>query len=121
MACLETTIQEKLQFTRELEHLEQQRESLVTGMGFANDNEGMSRCFSSLAGGDMLVDLWQQLLANTENARDNNLANGGILESSRQYAEQALRMLRGQSDNAAVYGPTGGAGADLGKPDLGEV
>ena len=121
MACLETTTQEKLQYTQELENLERQREALVSGLGFSNDNPGLQRCFRSFADSELLSDLWRRILTNIENAREGNLANGGILESSRQHAEQALRILRGQSGAASVYSPAGGTEANLGQRDLGKV
>ena len=121
MQLLETTTQEKIQYTQQLEDLEQQRESLVTSLGFANDSEGLRRCFRSFSQADTLTDLWHQVLSNIKSARDGNLANGGILESSRQHAEQALRMLRGQSGAPSVYNPEGDTSANLGQRDLGKV
>lgn len=121
MDALQSTTQEKLQHTQRLEELEQQREALVTGLGFANDQDGMRRCLRSFSDHKALLDLWQQLLANIDRARNGNLANGGILESNRHYAEQTLRMLRGQSATPALYDPSGDTASELGQRELGEA
>lgn len=118
---VQTTTQEKLQLSERLEALERQRETLITGMGFGNDAEGLDRCFASLPQSGVYRRIWRQILNNIEACRNGNLANGGVLEASRQHVEQALCILRGQSGAPALYGQAGEAAADLGRRELGKV
>jgi flagella synthesis protein FlgN len=121
MDALQQTTQEKLQHTQQLEQLEQQRETLVSRLGFATDSAGLKQCFNSLPQSDHLKRLWQQILSNIDACRNGNLTNGGILEASRQHVEQALCILRGQSGTPALYSPGGNTAADLGQRELGKV
>jgi flagella synthesis protein FlgN len=122
MNALQVSTGEKLDHTRRLEQLELQREALITQLGFDTDPDSLQRCFRSQPGAAKLTQLWQQVLNNIEACQTCNLTNGGILESSRQHIEQALCILRGQTDNATLYNPAGGNTAtDLGQRELGKV
>jgi flagellar biosynthesis/type III secretory pathway chaperone len=121
LAALEKTTREKVQHTQSLEQLEQQREKLVAELGFATDSSGQRRCFDSLPQADNLNSLWQRVLANVEACQTGNLTNGGILELGRQQVEQALGILRGQSNRPALYDPHGETATDLGRRELGKV
>ena len=121
LQALETTTQDKIQHTRQLQQLDQQRQKLVSELGFATDTDGLLRCFDSLPQADTLKQLWQQILTNLEACQTSNLTNGGILESGRQHIEQGLRILRGQSATPSLYDPHGDTSADLGRRELGKV
>jgi flagellar biosynthesis/type III secretory pathway chaperone len=120
---LEDTTATKLQYTRELEQLEQQRQQLMVELGFGDitDNESLRRCFKSLPQAETLLKLWGRILTNLDTARHGNLANGGILEAGRRHVEQALMILRGQTATPALYNPNGDRSANLGQRDLGKV
>lgn len=119
--ALQNTTREKLNYTRKLEALEQQRKSLVTSLGFDADAEGLQHCIQGQARSSELASLWQQILDNIGVCRDGNLTNGGILESGRLHVEQALCILRGQSGRPTLYSPAGNTAADLGQRELGKV
>jgi flagella synthesis protein FlgN len=122
LQALEKTTQDKIQHTRQLELLDQQRQKLVSELGFTADADGLRRCFDSLPRAEALKQLWQQVLNNIQTCQTDNLTNGGILESGRQHTEQALRILRGQSAAApSLYNPHGDTSADLGQRELGKV
>ena len=121
LQALEKTTREKIQHTQQLEQLDQQRQKLVSELGFAADADGLWRCLDSLPRADALKHLWQQTLSNIEACQAYNLTNGGILESGRQHIEQALRILRGQSATPSLYDPHGDTSADLGQRELGKV
>jgi len=121
LALLENTTRGKLQYTRRLEELEQQRTALVAELGFAQSTDALLDCFQSLPRADTLIELWKQVLDNTEACQTGNLTNGGILETSRQHVEQALSILRGQSGTPALYNPNGDTTANLGQRELGKV
>jgi flagella synthesis protein FlgN len=121
LQALEKTTQDKIQHTQLLEQLDQQRQKLVTELGFATDVDGLQHCFNSLSRADTLKHLWQQILANIEACQTSNLTNGGILESGRQHIEHALRILRGESATPSLYDPHGDTPANLGQRELGKV
>jgi len=121
LQALEMTIQDKIQHTQQLEQLDQQRQKLVSELGFAADADGIQLCFDKLPRSDALKHLWQQILTNIEACQTGNLINGGILESGRQHIEQSLRILRGQSTTPSLYDPNGDTSANLGQRELGKV
>jgi len=118
---LEKTTHGKIQYTRQLEELEQQRTTLVTDLGFVSGPDTVLDCFKSLPQADTLIQMWEQVLDNTEACKASNLTNGGILESGRQHVEQALSILRGQSGTPSLYDPNGDTSANLGQRELGKV
>ncbi|MEN8762602.1 MAG: flagellar protein FlgN [Thiogranum sp.] len=121
LQALEMTIQDKIQHTQQLEQLDQQRQKLLSELGFAADADGIQLCFDKLPRADTLNHLWQQILTNIEACQTGNLINGGILESGRQHIEQSLRILRGQSTTPSLYDPHGDTSANLGQRELGKV
>jgi len=122
MTALARSTEDKLVQTQELEELEQQRERLLAGMGFTGKVTDLSEYFQTLPGKTHgLRELWQQVLANTEACRKDNLTNGGILEASRQHVEQALCILRGQAGSPSLYDPNGETASHLGQRELGKV
>jgi len=121
MESLETTTNEKFDYSKKLEQLEVQRAGLVESLGFKNTREDLQYCFKSLPCADRLLHLWKQILENTESCQTSNLTNGGILESGRQHVEQALGILRGQTGAPSVYAQDGEARANLGQRELGKV
>jgi len=121
LELLEKTTHGKIQYTQQLEELETQREALVAELGFATGPDPLLKCFNSLPRADALIELWQQVLENTQACQAGNLTNGGILESSRQHVEQALSILRGQSGTPSLYDPNGDTSANLGQRELGKV
>jgi flagellar biosynthesis/type III secretory pathway chaperone len=121
LQALEKTTEEKIQYTRSLEQLDQRRQKLLSELGFTANSEGVQQCIDSLPGAETLQRLWQQVLTNVEACQNGNLTNGGILESGRQHVEQALRILRGQSAVPSLYDPNGDTAAGLGQRELGKV
>lgn len=123
MDTVERTTAGKLKLSQRLEQLEQQRQTLVSELGFGTDSESLRKCYNSLpqATAADCKQLWQQILGNLEACRSGNLTNGGILEASRQHVEQALCILRGQSGTPALYSQAGDTAADLGQRELGKV
>ncbi|HED18729.1 MAG TPA: flagellar protein FlgN [Gammaproteobacteria bacterium] len=121
LELLEKTTQGKIQYTRQLEELETQRETLVAELGFASGANALLDCFKSLPEADNFIGLWKQVLENTQACQAGNLTNGGVLESSRRHVEQALSILRGQPGTPSLYDPNGDTSANLGQRELGKV
>mgnify|MGYP000007610944 FL=1 len=122
MSALAGSTEQKLALTQRLETLEQDRERLLAGMGFSGQKSELSAYLATHTGATQgLRDLWAQVLANTEACRKANLANGGILEASRQHVERALCILRGQAGSPSLYDPNGATAPHLGQRELGKV
>ena len=119
MHALQSSIEDKVKHTQQLESLEQQREAAMKALGFQADK--VQQCIEAQPRTERLQALWTQVLENTAACRDANLSNGGILESGRQHVELALGILRGQSGAPALYNTAGNTAADLGQRDLGKV
>ncbi len=121
MPRVEATTAQKLQLSQQLEELERQRAALVTGLGFGPGGDDLRDCYSRLPQAEDCQRLWQLILDNLRACRHGNLTNGGILEASRQHVEQALAILRGQTDAPGLYSPDGDSNANLGQRVLGKV
>lgn len=121
MDQVEQVTQRKIDLTRELEQLEQQRATLVTDLGYSNDLDGMAHCMGSQPNRQQLELLWRQVLDNLQACRDGNLTNGGILELGRKQVEQALTILRGQQNATRLYDPEGGSRPTFGNRELGKA
>ncbi|HHJ12828.1 MAG TPA: flagellar protein FlgN [Gammaproteobacteria bacterium] len=119
--ALQNITREKLDCTRRLDMLEEQRDQAVRALGFRNTIEDIPRCLASLPGARRLGALWRQLIENMEACRAANLANGAILEANRQQAEMALGILRGETATPAVYAADGDARAQFGQRELGKA
>ena len=122
MTALARSTEDKVAQIQALETLERERERLLAEMGFTGKVTDLNEYFQALPGKTQrLRELWQQLLANTEACRKDNLTNGGILEASRQDVEQALCILRGQAGSPSLYDPNGETAPHLGQRELGKV
>ena len=119
--ALEKISQDKSNHTRVLEELETRRRQLVCDLDCGTDADGMQRCLEKFGEGTRLASLWNRVIRNIAECRDNNIANGAVLEIGRQHVEQALAILRGNTAEPAVYDAQGGAASALGQRELGKV
>jgi len=53
-----------------------------------------------------LIALWDQLLDTAEQCREQNQANGSLVETHRRHVQRALDLLRG-TEATPTYGPSG--------------
>ena len=118
---IEQTTQRKLDLTREMEKLENQRVTLVTSLGHKNDSAGMMACIQQQPNAGLLARLWQDILDNLAACRDCNLTNGGILALGRRQAEQALSILCGQHSSPGLYSQEGDTSPGYGNRHLGKA
>ena len=118
---LEEAVNDKSRYAEVLEELDRGREHSIRMLGYKADIKGLQQCFNDLPNGAKLSGLWDRMLTNLRACQDDNIANGGILEHSRQHVEQALGILRGQSGSPSVYSAQGNAAADLGQRELAKV
>lgn len=94
--------------------LADQRRAFLGESGFAGDRVGMAEWLIVHGGADhaRLSVAWNGLLADAEQARDLNRANGVLIESRLRFNQAALTALRDASRQATFYGPDGA-------PDIG--
>lgn len=120
--ALEQISRDKSRHTQTLEELETRRKQLVSGLDCDTDAGGMKRCVEKFGDGSRIASLWDRVMHNIRECRDNNIANGAVLEIGRQHVEQALSILRGNmAAGPAVYDAQGEAASTLGQRELGKV
>lgn len=121
LEALGEAISDKTRLTAMLETLDAQRQQALGKLGYTADEPGLKACFASLPADSALPALWDRLMINIGKCRNSNIANGGVLESSRQHVEQALGILRGQHGTPTLYSAEGNTAPDLGRRELGKV
>lgn len=119
--ALELITRDKTRHTQALDELDARREQMVTGLDCGSGAEGMQRCLEMFGSESHLADLWDRIIGNIRACRDNNIANGGILELGRLHVEQALAILRGSTAGPPAYDAQGEVRSSLGQRELGQV
>lgn len=105
--ALEETAKDKQCHIEELGELDRRRTELLKAAGFAADRAGLENCIQWCDADGPLLDRWRQLVSLLEKCRDQNLANGSLVELNRRRAEQVLAILRGQQADTRLYGSAG--------------
>ena len=68
-------------------------------------------------GNPHIAELWRQLLALAEKARELNQLNGNMIDTRLRNNQQALAILQAAANQSALYGPDGQThGLGLGRP-----
>ena len=83
---------------------DQRRRALLERLGLAERPGRAGRSFSADGG---IGQRWQQVLALTQQCRALNDANGQLIRGQRRRVEGTLRVLHGEPEAAAEYGPAG--------------
>lgn len=99
----------KSRLVAQLSLLADQRRAFLGESGFSTDRVGMAEWLLVHGGSDhaRLSVAWNGLLADAEQARDLNRANGVLIESRLRFNQAALTALRDASRQATFYGPDG--------------
>lgn len=97
---------EKSALVSQMAQLSQQRNAALGAAGFPAREAGMDDWIAATGGGEA-GELWQALLATTQEARELNRINGMLINRQMQYTQGALQALRPPQAAAAVYGPSG--------------
>lgn len=99
----------KSRLVEQLTLLAEQRRAFLGESGFAADRVGMAQWLLVHGGPDQarLSVAWNGLLADAEQARDLNRANGVLIESRLRFNQAALTALREATRQATFYGPDG--------------
>ncbi len=97
----------KQQQLERMEHLHQERTSLLAACGFAADASAMDACLRSCDPSGNLNRRWSALLDLIRTCRQQNEVNGAIVAASSQQLRQMLAILHGQQPGAGTYAPDG--------------
>lgn len=106
-----------------LSQLAESRTHFLSAQGYDQEHGGMAKWLQQQrdGGNPQIVELWQQLLALAENARQLNQINGGMIDTRLRNNQQALAILQAAAKQNALYGPDGQTQSlGLGKP-IGKV
>ena len=101
---LPAIIEKKTELTEQLTSLEKVRDAQLRELGLPPGSKGMQ---IAVAGDARLAEQWKLLQAVVERARRANTNNGLMIRVRMNYNQNALAILRGASEKAAVYGPDG--------------
>lgn len=106
-AALESAVRDKEQGLEQLHSLEKQRLSLMEAAGYSPSPDGMEMYMQQDQSRGEIFKLWQQLLVQAANCRDQNRENYQLVEMYSRHTHQALCILRGEDPGQEVYGPAG--------------
>lgn len=95
-ATLEEVVRKKQVTIRELEHIGQQRESMLADMNTSIE-ELLSNTISTSTGNKQLAGLWNELVLLAEKCQEMNRINGSIVELVSRQSRHALDILHGIS------------------------
>ena len=104
-----------------LSQLAESRTRFLSAQGYSQENGGMAKWLQQRDGGNpQITELWQQLLALAENARQLNQINGSMIDTRLRNNQQALAILQAAAKQSTLYGPDGqtqslGLGRPIGK------
>jgi len=97
-ATLEEVVRKKQETIRELEHIGQQRESLLSSMNTSTEEQLYNAGHKS-TGNKQLSALWNELVLLAEKCQEMNRINGSIVELVSRQSRHALDILHGISPN----------------------
>ncbi|MGB5517164.1 MAG: flagellar protein FlgN, partial [Gammaproteobacteria bacterium] len=109
-ATLEEVVRKKQATIRELEHIGQERETLLLSMNTTTEEQINSAAHASSADSQLSV-LWNELVLLAEKCQEMNRINGSIVELVSRQSRHALEILHGISPNLSsrpeLYDQTG--------------
>jgi flagella synthesis protein FlgN len=99
---------EKSALVAQMASLANARHSALGAAGFLAQEAGMEAWIASL-NDDIATQLWQNLLADTHEAKELNRINGTLINKHMTHTQGALQALRPKAAAAEnLYGPSGG-------------
>lgn len=112
-------IEEKGRLAGLLAQVAEQRNAILTAVGYPKDRPGVEAWLQQQIVPDSRHDNWQGILKLAAQARHLNTDNGKLIATRLHFNQQTLNTLLAASDQAALYGPdgqphAGGAGRSFG-------
>ncbi len=99
--------QEKSILVNQVNELERQRAQQLLSLGFANTLDGIALFLQQA--GEPASSNWQALLTLTAQARENNRANGLLINRRLLQSQAGLESLQQNNPTGNLYGPSGQA------------
>lgn len=91
----------------ELERLDGQRRRMLERFRYENDLGSMRDFIATCDDRGVLAARWQELIEVLGQCRHLNTVNGTVVQARRHQVAEALSVVRGDSNDAEVYGPGG--------------
>jgi flagella synthesis protein FlgN len=100
--------EQKSLFVAQMAALAKQRHQCLADLGLAPQEAGM-QAWIEQHGDAAAIDLWQQMLARTREAKELNRVNGMLINRQMSHTQTLLTAMRTPTASAAttVYGPNG--------------
>lgn len=106
LPALEQAAVEKERLIGQLEGLAAQQDGLLRAAGIDPSTPGLEGALER-AGRSQCAAMWRELRAVLAECRQQNLVNGGVLDTLRRFAREVLAMMRGRESASQTYGRSG--------------
>jgi flagella synthesis protein FlgN len=107
VTALNELSQEKSQRLAKLSDLGKKRSFHLSTLGYPSDIKGMEAYLASLSAKTTILDNWKQLLSISETAKENNRANGILINRQLKKNQGALNILQKNNPDDLLYGANG--------------
>lgn len=107
VAALNELSQEKSQQLAKLSDLGKKRSFHLSTLGYPSDIKGMQAYLACPSTETAILDNWKQLLYISETAKENNRANGILINRQLKKNQGALNILQQNSPDDLLYGANG--------------
>jgi flagella synthesis protein FlgN len=107
VAALNELSQEKSQRLAKLSDLGKKRSFHLSTLGYSSDINGMEAYLASPSTETAILDNWKQLLHISEIAKENNRANGILINRHLKKNQGALNVLQKNNTDDLLYGANG--------------
>lgn len=107
VAALNNLSQEKSQQLAKLSDLGKKRGFHLSTLGYSSDLTGMEAYLASPSTETAILDNWKQLLHISETAKENNRANGILINRQLKKNQGALNILQQNNPDDLLYGANG--------------
>lgn len=99
--------QEKSRRITLLTELEKKRNTYLSQLGYSSDAKGMQDYLSHPSTEVSAAEYWTHLLQISEQAKENNRANGILINRQLTRNQSALNILQQNNPAGSMYGPNG--------------
>lgn len=110
-AGMEELIEQKLRLSQSLDHIEIQRQEIMSKAGQNTDHQFMQHFLQKNRTHPVIqpaYTTWQELMTWLQKSADQNQLNGTLLEKQRQRVQRTLTLLFEQSNASSEYDADGG-------------
>ena len=120
MSLGDTAIRKQL-CVNKIDELDTDREELSKVCGFGSTPNAVPQLAQWCDDGDSISETWTGFLDVAQACSDLNSGNGAIIRVRQSHIQGAINLLRGGTQEANTYGPTGRDSKELGTRSLAEA